>query len=148
MKNKVSLENRNLAYDLSVFEEVAPKRKKDNIVNLPRKKIQEKRALQYKRAKMMLVIAVAVASVVSLLVTFTIVNNQTKLMELTAKIQTVEKKLGESESNEVQLKVRNESKFPLAKVEEIAVNELGMTKTDSFQMEFINLSKGDTGRKI
>ena len=144
----MSLENRSLAYDLSVFEEVAPKRKKDNIVSLPQKKIREKRAYQQKRAKMVLVMAVAVVSFVSLLVTFTIVNNQIKLTELTSQIQTVEKKLGESESLEVQLKVKNESNFPLSKVEEIAVNELGMAKTDPSQIEYINLSKGDTGRKI
>ena len=72
----MSLENRSLAYDLSVFEEVAPKRKKDNIVSLPQKKIREKRAYQQKRAKMVLVMAVAVVSFVSLLVTFTIINNQ------------------------------------------------------------------------
>ncbi len=144
----MSLENRNLAYDLSVFEEVAPKRKKDNIVNLPQKKIREKRAHQHKKAKMVLVMAVAVVSFVSLLVTFTIVNNQIKLTELTSQIQTVEKKLGESESVKVQLEVRNESNFPLSKVEEVAVNELGMTKTDSSQIEYINLSRGDTGRKI
>ena len=40
----MSLENRNLAYDLSVFEEVSPKREKENIVNLPQKKIREKRS--------------------------------------------------------------------------------------------------------
>ena len=144
----MSLENRNLAYDLSVFEEVAPKRKKDNIVNLPQKKIREKRVHQHKKAKMVLVMAVAVVSFVSLLVTFTIVNNQIKLTELTSQIQTVEKKLGESESVKVQLEVRNESNFPLSKVEEVAVNELGMTKTDPSQIEYINLSRGDTGRKI
>lgn len=144
----MSLENRNLAYDLSVFEEVAPKRKKDNIVKLPQEKIRKKRALQNKRAKMVLVMAVAVASFVSLLVTFTIINNQIKLTELTSKIQNVEKNIKESESVKVQLEVKNESNFPLAKVEEVAVNELGMAKTDPSQIEYINLSKGDTGRKI
>lgn len=148
MGRKVSLENRNLAYDLSVFEEVAPKPKKDNILNLPQKRIREKRALQHKRAKMILVTAVAIVSFVSLLVTFTIVNNQIKLTELTSKIQNVEKNLQEKESLEVQLKVKNESNFPLSKVEEVAVNELGMAKTDPSQIEYINLSKGDTGRKI
>lgn len=144
----MSLENRNLAYDLSVFEEVAPKRKKDNIVKLPQEKIRKKRALQNKRAKMVLVMAVAVASFVSLLVTFTIINNQIKLTELTSKIQNVEKNIKESESVKVQLEVKNESNFPLAKVEEVAVNELEMAKTDPSQIEYINLSKGDTGRKI
>jgi len=144
----VSLENRNLAYDLSVFEEVSPKREKENIVNLPQKKIREKRAYQHKRAKMLLVVAISVASFVSLLVTFTIVNNQIKLTELTSKIQTVEKSLGESESVKVQLEVKNESNFPLAKIEEVAKNDLGMVKTDPSQIEYINLSKGDIGRKI
>lgn len=144
----MSLENRNLAYDLSVFEEVSPKREKENIVNLPQKKIREKRAYQHKRAKMLLVVAISVASFVSLLVTFTIVNNQIKLTELTSKIQTVEKSLGESESVKVQLEVKNESNFPLAKIEEVAKNDLGMVKTDPSQIEYINLSKGDIGRKI
>ena len=131
-----------------MFEEVAPKRKKDNIVKLPQEKIRKKRALQNKRAKMVLVMAVAVASFVSLLVTFTIINNQIKLTELTSKIQNVEKNIKESESVKVQLEVKNESNFPLAKVEEVAVNELEMAKTDPSQIEYINLSKGDTGRKI
>ena len=144
----MSLENRNLAYDLSVFEEVAPKRKKDNIVSLPQKEISEKRAYEQKRAKMVLIIAAAVVSIVSLLVTFTIVNNQIKLTELTSKIQTVEKKITEGESLEVQLKAKNESNFPLSKVEEVAKNDLDMVKTDPSQTEFINVSKGDIGRKI
>ena len=91
--------------------------------------------------------AVAVVSFVSLLVTFTIVNNQIKLTELTSQIQTVEKKLGESESVKVQLEVKNESKFPLSKVEEVAKNELGMVKPDPSQMEFINFPRGDNGEK-
>lgn len=144
----MSLENRNLAYDLSVFEEVAPRRKKDNILNLPQKEIRRKRALEQKRSKLLLIAAIAVTSFVSLLVTFTIVNNQIKLTELTSKIQTVEKKLGESESVNVQLQVRNESNFPLSKVEKVAKEELGMVKTDASQIEYIDLSKGDIGRKI
>ena len=130
----MSLDNRNLAYDLSVFEEVKVK-KKDNILRLPKEELRKNR-----RAKVnpLAVAFLGAAFAVSLLTILTV---------LTAQIQSMNKQLMESESIHTQLAVRNESNFSLSNVEEYAKNELGMCKTTPSQVEYINLFAGDKAYK-
>lgn len=139
----MSLDNRNLAYDLSVFEEVKVK-KKDNILRLPKEELRKNR-----RAKVnpLAVAFLGAAFAVSLLTILTVIHNQIKLTELTAQIQSMNKQLMESESIHTQLAVRNESNFSLSKVEEYAKNELQMCKTTPSQVEYINLFAGDKAYK-
>ncbi|MBR1779716.1 MAG: hypothetical protein IJ758_04375 [Clostridia bacterium] len=145
----MSLNDKNLAYDLSIFEEVVPKkRKKDNILNLPQKNIKRRNIARQNQARATLIMALAVTIMAGLLVTFMLVNNNIKLTELTYKIQTIDKKLQESESLCTQMKVKSEAKFSLSEVEKVAKEELNMRKTDTSQVEYINLSKGDKSRKL
>lgn len=139
----MSLDNRNLAYDLSVFEEVKVK-KKDNILRLPKEELRKNR-----RAKVNPLVVAFLGAVfaVSLLTILTVIHNQIKLTELTAQIQSMNKQLMESESIHTQLAVRNESNFSLSKVENIAKNKLGMGTTTASQVEYINLSDGDKAYK-
>lgn len=137
----MSLRERNVAYDLSIFEEIEVSQK-NNVLELPSKGSKTKKA---RRTNPFLVLAISVVSFVSLFVVGTIVYNQVQLAELTANINTTTKKLNESEGIYTQLQYKTESNLSLSKVEDFAKNELHMGKTDPAQIEYISLSKGDKG---
>ena len=125
------LDNRNLAYDLSLFEE-APK--KSNVVRLPRvshKTTAKLNALQ--------VLAICAIGLVCAGATVLSVYNHVLLNELTSKISLQEKALRESESVYTQQLVRLENKLSTSNLEEYATSVLGMVKRAPEQQELVVL---------
>ena len=113
MKNMDKL---NTAYDLSLFEDnPRVRKKKNNVVKIPRKKIQAKRK---RRLNSKTVLCSAAISAIIVSVFSIMVYSQIQLTELTDKINTVDKTLAESQSTYTQLKMRAESKYSLPSVEE------------------------------
>ncbi len=135
----MAFNEKNVAYDLSVFEEVSPQ-KNDNILKLPKKSLKKNQAHKGKLTSTFYLCATVFLSLMAILM---IISNQIQLTELASEIQAAEKQLKESQSVYTQLSVKNEADFSLTKVEEYAKNELGMRKTDPSQIEYINLSSGD-----
>lgn len=128
----MSFNNKNVAYDLSLFEEST---KKNNIVRLPKKSQRKKAKINVLHA-----FVLGIASVFTIGIVGTFVCSQVKLNELTAQITAGEKALNESESAYTQLQVKSETKMSLSVIENFAANNLNMTKIDPSQVEYINLS--------
>ena len=131
----------NTAYDLSLFEDKPrEKKKKNNVVKIPREKSQVKlkRRVNYATVIYSVILSSVVVSVFTVMV-----YSQIQLTELTDKINTVDKALAESQSTYTQLKMKAESQYSLRSVENYVENELFMKKVEPSQIEYITLSSGD-----
>ena len=135
------MEERNLAYDLSIYEP-KPEREK-------RQEQQEDRALRVvsnpkaksgqKRAPIKVVMAMlAIVVTVSLMI-----YNRAVLTELGDSINQQTSRLKNLASEEVRLKSEIEANTSVRKVEEIAVEELHMSKIDKSQITYVALSEED-----
>lgn len=68
---------------------------------------------------------------------------QVRLTELNDQIAGEQTKLEEQKSLYIQTQMKVESKYSSDVVEESAQNQLGMSRADSYQKEYISLSEGD-----
>ena len=129
------------AYDISLFEtEVVDIEEKteDEVVAEETKEIEQKKKIKVKRfAK------VATAVAISLLFVGLVLNGQARLTELNNQISSEQTKLEEQKSLYIQTQMKVESKYSSDVVEERAQNQLGMSRADSYQKEYISLSEGD-----
>ncbi len=64
--------------------------------------------------------------------------------ELTRDVNSVSAKLTDAQAENVQLNMQLDSMYSLEKVENYAKNDLGMTKVEGYQIEYIDLSGADT----
>lgn len=136
-------ENRNLAYDLSLFEpsvKEQQKKNRNNVIKISEEQLERSRRPKYRPTTVISVLFVAML-IVSVL--GTMIYSQVQLNELTTKINSMTKQLDESESVYTQLEMKAESKLSLKKVEDYAMNTLNMKKVEPQQIEYISLSKGD-----
>lgn len=72
-----------------------------------------------------------------------IIHGQVQLTELNQQISNASTALSDQESLYTQLQMKIDSKLSTDKVEQYAESQLGMTKADSYQKEYIKLSDGD-----
>lgn len=139
----MALDNKNIAYDFSLFEESPRKnRNENNVLKLPenKKNINRRSRLRYK------MVALMITSVaISAYVLGSMLYGQVRLNELTAGINKATQQLSESESVYTQLQVKVESRLSLGAVEEYAKNNLQMEKINPYQIEYITLSTEDKG---
>ncbi len=138
----MSTSKQNIAYDLSLFE-AKPKESKDrknNVVRLPKDKLEANRRLKIKplTALCVLLMSFTVVSIVSIMV-----YSQVQLTELTDQIDIVSSQLAEKESIYTQLNMKAGSKFSLRAVEDISSSDLHMRKSEPSQIKYIKLSEGD-----
>ncbi len=141
----------NEAYDLSLFEEdkaeeveirvKAQKPKKNNVIKLHSDKEQGKRAKLHISPLTAFFSVMVTAFVVLSLVA--IIHGQAQLTELNREITNAQDELTELESYYTQMEMKVEAKLSPSVVEEYASDELGMSKTETSQKEFISLSDGD-----
>ncbi|MBQ8860413.1 MAG: hypothetical protein IJ015_03635 [Ruminococcus sp.] len=152
--------DRNLAYDLRLFEEEeiysstktpeekqAKKPKKEKLnTDVELQKNEEKtthkrikrRKNNFLNISLAVVFAVAIVVVVGL-----IIHGQVQLTELNQQISAAKSDLEEQQSLYTQLEMKVDASISTAVVEEYAENSLGMTKVSNSQKEFVSLSKGD-----
>lgn len=141
----MSFKERNVAYDLSLFEdrvadiELSVKSQKNKVVSIDDGRSNR---AQTRFKPLNAVMSVVVASLVIVAVV-AIIHGQAQLTELNQEINSAQGQLTELESYYTQLNMKVETKLSPSVVEEYAKNELGMSKTESYQKEFISLSEGD-----
>lgn len=153
----MAFEERNLAYDLSLFEDensysVPQSTKKRNkaAAGTAKKKPtaernEEKSASKGQRKKYspLKVLGTAVAGLFVVGALATIIMGQAQLTELNRSIDTKTEELKQKKSQYTQLDMNVRSRYSTAIVEDYAKDELGMSKATNYQKEFVNLSEGD-----
>ncbi len=153
----MAYENRNAAYDLSLFDDVyshgtaVPKKvekesvkktvkKANNVVTIPQEELHKIRRRKHNPIK------IALASVGAAAVTFVIgaiIMGQVQLTELNQEIVNAQALLADSQSIYTQNQMKLEANLSNEEVERYAEDVLGMTKASNAQKEFITLSGGD-----
>ena len=139
--------NTSSAYDFSRFEPkvAAPAqptqkeqtKQESNIVAIPEEHLRK--TTKFRAAKKVILIGVGAA------ICTVLIAGQVRMSELTDKIDTAQQSLTEAESLYTQYQMKNDSQFSLTTIEEYASKNLGMTKADQTQMEYIELSSKDKG---
>ncbi len=152
-------ENRNLAYDLRLFEQEEiyastavktkekkqakhePKpEKKNTVVDIKKKPVKriKRRKNNFFKISCAVVFAVAVVLVVGL-----IIHGQVQLTELNQQISAAQRTLEEQQSLYTQLEMKVDASISTAVVEKYAEEKLNMSKVANSQKEFVSLSQGD-----
>ncbi len=154
-------DNRNLAYDLRLFEEEEirsssvktpekkqapkPEKKKQN-TNVDGRRDKNKptsRRHKRKQNNVMNVSLVAALALVIVVVVALIIHGQVRLTELNQQISAAQSQLEEQQSLYTQLEMKVDASISTAVVEKYAQEKLGMTKVSNSQKEFVSLSEGD-----
>lgn len=128
-------EEKNVAYDLSLFEE--KHNKTNNVVKL------QKRYNSSEKTKSANIFGILFLMFVSAAVMAMMLYSQVQLTELTEQSNAIAKKLNENKSIYTQLQMRAETKYSLKSVEEYAMKNMDMKKADAGQIEYISLCDGD-----
>ncbi len=152
---------RNLAYDLSLFEEdyheeirgrAKKKEAKDDLKaadtsgeKISRKSKAKKTVKKVKRRKsnigrILIAVVFGLAVVVTVV---SIIHGQVQLTELNQQIINARDDLSEKQSLYTQLEMKVDSSISTAVVEQYAQDKLNMSKANNSQKEFISLSEGD-----
>lgn len=139
----------NNAYDISVFEddnlENQDLHKKNKVVKIPKKKIEQSK--RRKRNPLKLTVGFLFSAVVVAVVGM-IIYSQVQLTELNQKISEAQETLENSQSEYTQMQMNVDAKYTTSIIEEYAQDKLGMTKANSSQKEFVDLSSGDKAKVI
>ena len=131
----MSLDTKNTAYDLSIFEDRREHNpKKNNIVKLPKTKSKQKKSFK-------LLPAFAVILFIGIISIF--IYGQVQLSELTDKINSSTKALEESRSVQTQLEMKSASEHSLKDIEAKARNTYNMDTVQPNQVEYINVEEND-----
>lgn len=139
----------NNAYDISVFEdenlENQDLHKKNKVVKIPKKKIEQ--AKRRKRNPLKLTVSFLFSAIVVAVVGM-IIYSQVQLTELNQKISEAQETLENSQSEYTQMQMNVDAKYTTSIIEEYAQDKLGMTKANSSQKEFVDLSSGDKAKIV
>lgn len=122
------------AYDLSAFESVEQPRVRVRVVENVDSKKRQMRAFKNK--------CIASVLAVFVLMCATVYSRMT-LTETTARINSCTQTLKSLESENAYLSYQLESTVSLKNAEEYAINELGLVKLGSGQIEYVNLQQDD-----
>jgi len=145
----MTYENRNAAYDLNLFKDSTAKKlpeqredrkRRNKVVSIPEKQLYQNRIRKHSPLK--LLVGGLSGAVITVIVA-TIIVGQVQLTELTQQISETQKALTVSQSTYTQLQMGIQSKLSTAEIEAYAENNLGMTKAENAQKEFVSLSEGD-----
>lgn len=120
----------NLAYDLSVYEQVPQKQ--------PEKRIQVKKNKAQPSVSAVKSVLLAVAS---LFLLCAIINGKAEISNLYRESSAIEKQLSNISSDNARLETEYQGKTSIQSVENYAENELGLKKLDKSQCEYIKLQK-------
>lgn len=96
------------------------------------------------QSALMTAVEIAAAAVVLLLVLF----SQMKLYEVTSEVNVLQNQLSTLKEQQVLLRSQYDSSVDLTAIEEIAVNQLGMSRPVSGQTVYVNLSGTDRGEVL
>ena len=116
-----------------------------NKIKIPKKKIEQ--AKRRKRNPLKLTVGFLFSAVVVAVVGM-IIYSQFQLTELNQKISEAQETLENSQSEYTQMQMNVDAKYTTSIIEEYAQDKLGMTKANSSQKEFVDLSSGDKAKVI
>ncbi len=133
------MNKKNLAYDLSLFEEKETNHSAQ-VIQISKKNSHFMKNKK-NRVLSMLYISFICVGIISVLAVM--IYSRVQLTELTEELNVANKTLSESESINTQLKMKAESQMSLKYVENYARNELFMNKIEPSQIDYIILSDGD-----
>ncbi|WP_040196553.1 hypothetical protein [Candidatus Soleaferrea massiliensis] len=133
-KKNILYEDDNRAYDLSIY---APKPQGPEEV--PEIKVVSKRK---PKQKLITVQNVALALILVVMTAF-MLYNRAVLTEIGGQIATQNGVLNELQSETERLSVELDRKMSLNSIENYATTQLGLSKMQKYQVEYVNLSQGD-----
>lgn len=147
----MAYENRNAAYNLELFSDNAaeklPKKKKktehkkgNKVVSMPQEAIVKIRRRKHNPLKLFIG---SVACVVITVIVSAIIIGQVQLTELNQQIINAKSDLRNAQSTYTQQLMSLQADFTTNDIEKYARDNLGMSKAENAQKEFISLSKGD-----
>lgn len=130
------MSNHSVAYDLSIYEkkEYIRKQPELKVVETPSRRVSANRALVVR----IMLTAVLVISVIGV-----IIYNNAVLTELGDEISRQNKEYAVLVSESKRLSAELESKVSLRNIEDVAKNELGLSRMENYQVQYVNLSEGD-----
>ncbi len=141
--------NRSEAYDFELFEpkrrEPQAPRKKDNVIRIPREKLEKNRRPAAHPFRMFSAF-LAFTVVAGILGAF--VYGQVQLTELTESLDAAQRTLAEQQGAYTQMKLRSDAGLSLQSVESYATRQLGMKKAGLDQTTVVELSKGDRSQVL
>lgn len=133
--------NSNLAYDLSLFdtdEDYERRRREREKQREEREKIKlsQKKSIGRNGS----VVAVLAASVFVLAVAFSVLYSKLQISEYTTMISETKNEIEQMERDNIRLRSELDSMYTLDNVEQVASEELGLSKTQSSQITYITLN--------
>ncbi len=131
------------AYDLSRFEQTAPRVKPQQHQQPQLKVVKTSTRAKAKTKRMLAMFKVAFCAIALVTVAATVVYTRAVLTEVGESINMASKELKELKSENGRLAAELESKLSLRNVEEYATVNLGLSKIEQDQIEYVNLSEGD-----
>lgn len=140
----MALQQRNVAYDISRFEErklETESKKRDNILKLPKKKAKVNASKKSKLNSMAALLA-GVTFLLSVAVVWTMLLNQVTLAELTAQTNEAVVQLEKYKSEHTQWQMKLEEKFSPENVTQRAL-AMGMVPNNSGRVECLGLQPED-----
>lgn len=136
----MSVQIDNTAYDLEMFDDSYKKQSRDNIYEL----VNRKKA---KSSKLSAAMILGSLLVISVMLTVQLMS-YTKINELNRNIAKLKSEYTQLQTEEKRLNVKLDSKYNLDQIEDIAVNQYGMHKTDKNSITCIDLHKEDYTKVI
>ena len=152
----MTFDNRSAAYDLSLFKDNTakklPKKKteketaqvrKNKVVSIPQDELVKIRRRKHNPFKLFIgaVASAAVTAIVAM-----IIIGQVTLTELNQQIIQMQAQLSNAQSTYTQNQMAIQSKHSTTDIENYAKDELGMSKAENVQKEFVSLSRGDKAK--
>lgn len=128
---------KNLAYDFAKFEQ-KPKQPEQKQVQF--KRVQKQPVVTQKSSRPILILTMFLAL---LTIIGAMIFSQIQLTELAVQIDSKTKLLDETTNENTRLNLEINCKLSLNKVEEYALNNLGLVKISPSQIEYIKLSKSN-----
>ena len=132
------------AYDISLFEsEAVSEEEADGKRQHQKNQQKEIQQAQQKQELRGMIIRWSVMGAVAVFMIVQIIIGQVQLTELNQNISNESKALEEKQSLYIQSKMKVEAKYSSDIVEKNAQSQLGMSRADSYQKEYISLEEGD-----
>jgi cell division protein FtsL len=136
----MSYNKSNAAYDFSRFEPVEQKKEPEKMQKIPapkKKQVKKQSVRPATVVKWVFVSAFVMLSLASIMV------GNIKITQLNDEITNSQKSLDVLKSNQVSLDAKLEARMSMQKVEDYAVNKLGLAKVQPFQIEYVHLTNQD-----
>jgi hypothetical protein len=132
----------NVAYDFSRFSPVEePETEKHE--NKQQQLAKKKHKAKAKALKPATAVKWVFVSLFVMLSLACIMVGNIKITQLSDQVTTTQKKLDTAKSVQVSLNSKLESRMSLSKVEDYAVNKLGLVKVQSYQIQYVRLTDKD-----